>query len=46
MVICPERGANDLHMVQLRQLPSHHRMDVVVVVISKTPIVQTVPEWL
>ena len=24
MVICPERGANDLHMVWLRPLPPHH----------------------
>jgi len=24
MVICLERGANDLHMVQLMPLPPHH----------------------
>ena len=24
MVICLERGANDLHMVQLMPLPRHH----------------------
>jgi len=24
VVICLERGANDLHMVQLMPLPSHH----------------------
>jgi len=24
MVICLERGANDLHMVQLTPLPAHH----------------------
>jgi len=24
MVICPERGADDLHMVQLMLLPPHH----------------------
>ena len=24
MVICLERGANDLHMVQLMPLPTHH----------------------
>ena len=24
MVICLERGANDLHMVKLTPLPSHH----------------------
>jgi len=24
MVICLERGANDLHMVQLMPLPFHH----------------------
>ena len=26
MVICLDRGANDLHMVQLMPLPSHHRL--------------------
>jgi len=24
MVICLKRGANDLHMIQLMPLPSHH----------------------
>jgi len=24
MIICLERGANDLHMVQLMPLPPHH----------------------
>jgi len=24
MVVCPEWGANDLHMVQLMPLPPHH----------------------
>jgi len=26
MVICLERGANDLHMVQLMPLPPHHHL--------------------
>ena len=33
MVICLERGANDLHMVQLMPLPPHHRL------------LQKNPEW-
>ena len=33
MVICLERGANDLHMVQLMPLPSHHLL------------LQQNPEW-
>jgi len=33
MVICLERGANDLHMVQLMPLPSHHLL------------LQKNPEW-
>jgi len=24
VIICPQRGANDLHMVQLMPLPIHH----------------------
>ena len=34
MVICLERGANDLHMVQLMPLPPHHLL------------LQQNPEWL
>ena len=34
MVICMERGANDLHMVQLMPLPPHHLL------------LQQNPEWL
>ena len=33
MVICLERGANDLHMVQLMPLPPHHLL------------LQQNPEW-
>ena len=33
MVVCLERGANDLHMVQLMPLPSHHLL------------LQQSPEW-
>ena len=33
MVICLERGANDLHMVQLMPLPAHHLL------------LQQNPEW-
>ena len=33
MVVCLERGANDLHMVQLKPLPPHHLL------------LQQNPEW-